>query len=216
MPICSPPRPRAKKQQGVVLMMALVFLLLLTMLATSAAGHASLQERMAGGLRDAQLAELAAESALRGAEWRLWKAAQAGPIRCGVAPIADCYVHDPARPDRTVQDFRSKEGWVTKGATEYRGGDGGQDYTTLAGSGLPDDARRTALLARNPFYLIEDLGPELPHDAGAPPDDGMNRAAAAGNPGTTGRRVYRITARATGGKGHVVRVAESIFVAAGE
>lgn len=218
MPISSRSRPRApaQSQQGVVLMMALVFLLLLTLLATSAASHASLQERMAGGLRDAQLAELAAESALRGAEWRLWKAAQEGPIRCGAGPLADCYVHDPARPNKTVEDFRSKEGWVTKGATEYKGGVGVQDYTTLAGSGLAGDARRTAVLAKNPFYIIEDLGPELSPGAGPPDDGDLESGAATGGRGETGRHIYRITARATGGNAHVVRVAESLFAASGE
>ncbi|WNL47733.1 PilX N-terminal domain-containing pilus assembly protein [Dyella sp. BiH032] len=211
----SRPRGIAHQQRGVALMVALAFLLLLTMLAVSAAGHASLQERMAGGLRNAQLAELAAQTALRGAEWRLWKAAQAGQIRCGVAPIADCYVYDPARPSKHVQDFRSKEGWVTKGATEYKGGDGSQDYTMPTGSGLAEDARRTAALARNPFYLIEDLGPEFAPGAG-PPHEGDATSDATTEPRPTGRHIYRITARATGGSEHVVRVAESIFAARGE
>lgn len=216
MSISQPPRPRgiARPQHGVVLMTALIFLLLLTMLAVSAAGHASLQERMAGGLRNAQLAELAAEMALRGAEWRLWKAAQTAPIRCGVAPIADCYVYDPAHPIKEVQEFRSKDGWVTKGATEYKGGDGRLDYTTLAGSGLADDARRTAVLAKNPYYIIEDLGPEFSSET--PPSEGDSPRDTAAGAGRTGRHIYRITARATGGSEYVVRVLESTFATKGD
>lgn len=75
---CSPmaaPRSRLRSQRGVVLVVALIFLLLLTMLAISASGRSLLQERMAGGLRNGQMAEMAADTALRGAEWKLWKAA---------------------------------------------------------------------------------------------------------------------------------------------
>lgn len=217
MPISPLPRPRAiaRPQRGVVLMMALIFLLMLTMLAVGAAGHASLAERMVGGMRNAQLAELAAETALRGAEWRLWKAAQAAPIQCGVAPISDCYAYDPAHPIKEVQAFRSKDGWVTQGATEYKGGDGRLDYTTLAGSGLADDARRTAVLAKNPLYIIEDLGPESSPGAGPTPE-GESPGSTADGSGRTGRHIYRITARATGGNEYIVRVRESTFAARGE
>lgn len=215
MPIPFQPRSRglARPPRGVVLMTALIFLLLLGMLAVSAARHAALQERMAGGLRDAQLAGLAAETALRGAEWRLWKAAQAGPIRCGVAPLADCYGYDPARPHPDVQNFRGKAGWVAKGATEYKGGDGTQDYTALAGAGLDEAARQTAVLAKNPVYIIEDLGPEFQPGEESPGSD----AVGGGNdPKPTGRHLYRITARATGASEYTVRVVESTFAARGE
>ena len=50
----------AAPQRGVVLVVALIFLLLLTILAISASGRSLLQERMAGGLRNAQLAEQSA------------------------------------------------------------------------------------------------------------------------------------------------------------
>lgn len=216
MPKSPEPRPSgtARQQRGVVLVVALIFLLLLTMLAVSASGHSLLQERMAGGLRNAQLAELAAETALRGAEWRLWKAAGVGPINCGTSLITDCYVYDPARPIADVTDFRGKGGWVTKGATEYKGSSGSQDYTTLSGSGLDDEARKVAVLAKNPFYIIEDLGPELPPGVGPSHESGVTSSTATG-PTNTGRHIYRITARATGGNENVVRVVESTFAAKG-
>lgn len=209
------PRPRAAaRQRGVVLVVALIFLLLLTLLAISASGHSLLQERMAGGLRNAQQAELAAETALRGAEWRLWKAASVAPINCGTTLITDCYIYDPANPIANVTAFRSKSGWVTKGATEYKGAAGDQDFTTLDGSDLDKDTRKVAVLAKNPHYIIEDLGPELPPGVGTPHESGVTSSTATG-PTNTGRHVYRITARATGGNENVVRVVESTFAAKG-
>lgn len=191
----------AERQHGIVLVMALIFLLLLTLLASGAFGRAMLQQRMAGAQRSARQATLAAESALRGAQWRLWRGAAGGPLDCGAAPIADCYVFDPAQPNAMARAFRRQGGWVTEGATEYRGTDGNRDFTTLTGSGLDARTRRTAVLAKNPVYVIEDLGPVEPSPAGS----------AARRP-----HAYRITARATGGHANIVRVAESTFIAGGD
>ena len=184
------------RQRGIVLPLALVFLLLLTLLASGALEQALLQQRMAGAQRHAQQAAFAAEAALRGAQWRLWKGAAEGALHCGVAPIADCRSDDPAHPDPTAEAFRHATGWMTDGATEYRGSDGSRDFTRLYGSGLDAEARKTAVLASNPVYLIEELGP-----------------AKAGTAGGIARRIYRITARATGGRPHVVRVIEDMFAA---
>jgi hypothetical protein len=66
---------RQHSQRGVVMVIALIFLLLLTILAVSASGNSLLQERMSGGLRNAQQAQMSAETALRGAEQRHgWRA----------------------------------------------------------------------------------------------------------------------------------------------
>ncbi len=71
-----------RHQRGVVLVVALIFLLLITVLAISASGTSLLQEKLVGGLRNSQLAEWSAESALRGAEWR-----------CGVPQQRSGYAH---------------------------------------------------------------------------------------------------------------------------
>ncbi|SFS19188.1 type IV pilus assembly protein PilX [Dyella sp. OK004] len=205
---------RSRQQRGVVLVVALIFLLLLTILAISASGHSLLQERMAGGLRNAQQAELAAETALRGAEWRLWKAGSDGSVNCGTTVITDCYVHDPSSPITTVVAFRTKTGWVTDGATEYKGNSGDYDYTTLSSSTLKASEREVAVLAKNPLYIIEDLGPELPPGTGPSHESGVTSSTGTG-PSNTGRHVYRITARATGGNENTVRMVESTFAAKG-
>lgn len=188
-------------QRGIVLVMALIFLLLLTLLASGAVGQAMLQQRMATAQRSARQATLAAESALRGAQWRLWRGAATAPLHCGSAPIADCYVFDPAQPNALVRAFRRQSGWVAEGATEYRGSAGYRDFTTLTDSGLDAPTRSSAVLARNPVYLIEDLGPVGPAHAGS----------ASMHP-----HAYRITARATGGNPNIVRAVESTFVAGGD
>ncbi len=60
--------PSPQKQHGVVFVTALIFLVVLTLLGVTAMQTATLEERMAGNLRDRNLALQAAEMALRYAE----------------------------------------------------------------------------------------------------------------------------------------------------
>jgi len=57
-----------KRQTGAVLVVSLVMLLLLTLISTTAMQTTSLEEKMAGNMRDKDLAFQAAESALKSAE----------------------------------------------------------------------------------------------------------------------------------------------------
>lgn len=57
-----------QKQSGVVLVVSLIMLLLLTMIGISALQNTGLEEKMAGNMRDRNLAFQAAETALRDAE----------------------------------------------------------------------------------------------------------------------------------------------------
>lgn len=198
-------------QRGVVLVVALVFLLLLTLLSVGASRHALLQQRMAGGLRNAQQATMGAEAALRGAEWRLWTAsATSSALRCGSSVLVDCYLDDPASgPVEAVRTFRTAEGWVANYGTEYGAARAGVDFTRPS----PDEGH--AALAKNPRYLIEDLGPELPPDTGVQRESGATGAGGAGYTSTS-RHIYRITARSTGGNANTVRVLESTFSAKGD
>lgn len=59
------------RQRGAVLLVALIMLLLLTVLGAAAMRDTSLQERMAGNMRDQSLAFQAAEAALRFAEQKV-------------------------------------------------------------------------------------------------------------------------------------------------
>ncbi|WP_225562787.1 PilX N-terminal domain-containing pilus assembly protein [Rhodanobacter sp. DHG33] len=204
-----------QNQRGAVLLVALIFLLLLTMLAISASGRSLLQERMAGGLRNAQQAQMSAENAVRGAEWTLWMNTTnltGTPLLCGTGIFAgSCYKYDPTNTTLygntgTVTQFRHGQGWITSGAATYTGPSGSVNYATSSG---------TAQLANNPVYIIEDLGVELP--AGV--SSGLHEAGATGPTGSgyssTTRHIYRITARATGGNPNTVRVLQSTFAAKG-
>lgn len=58
----------SKSQQGAILLVALIMLLLVTIIGIASMRDTSLQERMAGNLRDQELALQAAEAALRKGE----------------------------------------------------------------------------------------------------------------------------------------------------
>jgi type IV pilus assembly protein PilX len=200
---CFRGRAALRAQRGAVMIIALIFLLLLTILAVSASGNSLLQERMAGGLRNAQQAQMSAETALRAAEWKLWSSSNSATahLRCGTAVPEACYAVDAASPIAAVEKFRSQAGWVVDGATTYQGNGALKDYTTLA----------NGRLAKNPLYLIEDMGPETPpgvigglHESGA---TGTSRTS------STVRHIYRITARGSGGNLNTMRVVESTFSA---
>lgn len=199
----------AHSQRGAVLVIALIFLLLLTILALSASGRSLLQERMAGGLRNAQQAEMSAQTALRGAEWKLWTSTSNINVHlnCGTGIFTDCYIYDPANPIANVVKFRTKPGWQTAGATVYKGATGSTDYTAFTSSSQSGD------LAHNPLYMIEDLGVELPpgvsgnlHESGVTGSTGTGTASVS-------RHIYRITARGAGANANTVRVVESTFAA---
>lgn len=64
----SPHYPSTGRQQGIALIVALIFLAVLTILGVTIARNSSMEERMAGNTRDRDLAFQAAEAALRDAE----------------------------------------------------------------------------------------------------------------------------------------------------
>ncbi|MEO8998343.1 MAG: pilus assembly protein [Rhodanobacter sp.] len=195
----------ASTQRGAVLVVALIFLLLLTILAISSSGRSLLQERMAGGLHNAQQADMSAQTALRGAEWRLWTSTSnvSSHLNCGTGIFTDCYIFDPFSPITNVTNFRAKQGWVTTGATEHKGYSNAVDYTATA----------NGKLANNPRYLIEDLGVEMPPGVSGSLHESGATGATGGGASSTSRHIYRITARGTGGSENTVRVLESTFVA---
>ncbi len=63
-----PSMPPRSRQQGVTLIVALIFLAMLMLLGVTVAKTSSLEERMAGNTRDRDLALQAAEAALKDAE----------------------------------------------------------------------------------------------------------------------------------------------------
>ncbi|MEZ2416696.1 PilX N-terminal domain-containing pilus assembly protein [Luteibacter sp. RCC_6_2] len=192
------------RQRGVVLVVALIFLLLVTMLAISASGTSMLQQKLAGGQRNAQLAEWSAESAIRAAEWRLWRASSDSSTRmqCGSGVLSNCYDYDPNPPTTSKAFiFRTSSGWVTEGATEYA-------TATLTNA----SADGTFDLGSNPYYIIEDLGLELPPNSGLQHESGSTGSTGTGYT-STNRHLYRITARGMGNNQNAIRVIETTFAA---
>jgi type IV pilus assembly protein PilX len=184
-----------KRERGSVLALAMIFLLLLTIVAISTSGRAVIQERLAGALHNTQLAQAAAENALRGAEWRLFS---------GDTSLA-CYDStNPAAISARVAAFRQSQTWTTDGATEYKGAAVTVDYAATT----TDEALATARLASNPWYTVELLGQDRA------PDGGSNPAKEAGSGGSTSNTfyLYRITARAMGANPNTIRVLETTFV----
>ncbi len=202
---------RSLLQQGSSLVTALIFLMLITVLVLSASEHSLLQERMAGSLRNAQQARMSAETALRGAEYKIWWMAgqPATHLHCLEGSISHddgCVIYRPTsapyQANGAVTVFQSAQGWLPNIGMTYTG-PGRSGYTS-------DSGQPTATLAKNPVYIIEDLGSEQ--------SSGTNELHESGNTGPNNNgtdqldvHMYRITARATGGNPNVVSVVQSTF-----
>jgi type IV pilus assembly protein PilX len=190
-------QPLRAGQRGVVLVLALIFLMLITILAVSASSTSLLQQHLAGALRSSQMANMGAESAAREAEWRLWTASITEPLVCTTRG-PDCYKYDATLPNVTVESFRASAGWTDVGSSIYQ-----------AGKLTAPSADKTFALAKDPVFMIEDLGIELPSDAGTQHESGHSASGVT----STDSRIYRITARSAGANDNTVRVLETTFAA---
>jgi len=202
--------PDLHRQRGAVLFVALVFLILITLLALTAAGTSILQEKMTGGMRNRQLGLMGAETALRGGEAFLLnldfigsnKLTQCPPSgatsTCAYVPQLDASQKVGLNPE--VQAFRTSRTWIAApgGAPSYL-----RPLTGLGGS------LETASLHEEPVLMVEEIG-------SATGTGGFRQSEIidAENRGAGSRALYRITARSQGGSGAVLRVAESVYVAA--
>lgn len=202
-----------RRQQGAVLFVALVFLLLLTLLGLTASSTSILQERMTGGMRNAQLAAMGTESALRGGEVDLWTAAARSSYTsgglalppCGHSGVQPCaYQRTNGIADHRTLAFRSAKTWIPTT------NDGAQQYASTVTGLSGNDA--TASLASQPRYMIEDLG--LDTAASGLGNMGGAILSEPGAEGTPKFHLYRVTARSQGGSSAALRAAESVFGAA--
>ncbi len=93
--------PSLAAERGSALILSLIFLVIMTLIAVSAMRDTTLQERMAGNLRDRSLAFQAAEASLRDGE--TWLLSPAGRLASGVLldEIADPATWDGAAPAPT-------------------------------------------------------------------------------------------------------------------
>lgn len=202
-----------RRQQGAVLFVALVFLLLLTLLGLTASSTSILQERMTGGMRNAQLATMGTETALRGGEIDLWTAAARSSYTngglalppCGHSGVQPCgYQRTNGTPDARSTKFRGWKQWIATGT------DGAIGYAQAV-SGL-GGAQASASLASQPRYMIEDLGLDTAANGGG--NMGGSILSETGAEGTPKVHLYRVTGRSQGGTDTLLRVSESVFGAA--
>ena len=210
--------PQRARQGGAVLLVALIFLILLTLLAIGASSGSLLQQRMVAATRSAQLASLSADTALRGAEWRIWNTSSVigGALQCDTTAInatTGCVKYDPESPlyatGGAVAQFRTgNNAWLPTGIA-YTGLPGASnDFTNVP---IPSNGyTASANVAENPRYMIEDMGLVKPPGAGPQHESGVT-GPNNGGAGHINIHIYRITARATGGNQNTVRVAQSTF-----
>lgn len=130
----------ACRQQGIALVIALVFLLLLTIIGVTAMQSATLQERMAGNVRDRNIGFQAGELALRNAE--VWM--RDNEIALTSNNLSESFLHEPNEgPDPEAVDCGT--------------------------SGDVEVVQNVDGVAADPCYFIEDFSTTVPRFALADP-----------------------------------------------
>ncbi len=170
-----------KAQSGVVLVISLIMLMLLTMIAVNATQSTTLEEKMAGNLRDQNLAFQAAESALSAAEATLVPVAPAVLPNFTAGGVGGFY-------DKTA-------GALFTDAVLSQSNFWTANPNLTATSTLNNLGNNVAA----PKYIIEKLVPTC-----------FKGAACTADPADKSQP-YRITVRATGASTNSVVLVQSIF-----
>jgi len=181
--ISTSPSP-TRRQQGFVLTMALVFLVLLTIIGVTALSTTTLEEKMAGNMKDRNLAFQSAETALlSGEHW------------------IDTQLQKPGFPNTanglySVDPTSAVANWDaiswTSNVVQYPCS---PSLTTGCGTGVTK-------VNTQPKYIIEDLG-EIPDSKGS--------LVTGANYQNTGVTMLRVTARGTGGTDAAVAMVQSTY-----
>ena len=111
---CQPP---ASKQRGTILFISLIILLLLTILGVTSMSNVTMEERMAGNLRDGDLAFQSAEAGLRDAEaWLLLQGVE--PTKCAAIGVCNTAYSEGVVPGLAYQ----ADIWWQANGRDYRAG----------------------------------------------------------------------------------------------
>ena len=173
-------------QRGAALITGLILLIVMTLIAVTGMQTTTLEEKMAGNMRNQDLAFQASEAGLRDGEALLSPTNLSDkPQTCATAPCtcttSNCKVWEQNLYDAT--DFSQQiESWWTTNAQEL-GTSGAQDLGEVA---------------EDPRYLIQEL--EFKPDS---------FVRGSGLP--QGRHYYRVTARGKGGTDTSVAIVESTY-----
>jgi type IV pilus assembly protein PilX len=190
-------RPGVTLGSGAALFVSLIFLLILTIIGLAGMQNTSLQEKMAGHLRERSLAFQAAESALRAGETSL-----ATTIPAFVCTGDKDGLYIDSSPGSTT-DCPTAKGWPSSKQTDHpyppeneNFWKGNTDVVELGKTSHQYDQ-----LAEKPKYVIEALS------SGAP---GAAVTLEAGIPVSVGPKYYRITAHGVGRDSSAVVVTQSV------
>jgi len=117
--------PSSAKQRGAVLIVSLILLLIMTILALSGSQIVRMQERMAGNVRDTDLAFQGAEAGLRDAEDHLNGLTAWPSTFCTTTTATGCEIYEIGALQKTTTfDLKTESaaplGWWDTTAREYR------------------------------------------------------------------------------------------------
>jgi len=184
-------------QAGAVLVVSMIMLLLLTLIGTTGMSVTALEEKMAGNVRDRNLAFQAAESALELGEAAATTAAATVDCSAGHAanPVG-YYLPLDVNCDATKETTHIWDNtaiWTDDTKSVKYNTDNNAATVDLTG------------LSANPRYIVEDMGTVCLDAGGAPV---IVAPCSAPN---TSHHNYRITARATGGTLNSVVILQSLL-----
>jgi len=190
------------RQGGAVLVISLMILLILTLIGINAMTTATLEERMAGNLRDYNLALEAAETAVRDGERWLVQRASARGTDFGF-PVF------PALPNRANDEVWHFDGFATSAG--------------CAGPNSTDVTQQNPATCWTPQAWMLANTPALPPGPGsptynAPPLYAIEFVSIARDdtsaelpPNQNGRYMYRVTARGVGGTANAEAYVQSVY-----
>lgn len=180
----------ASKQRGVALIVGLLFLVVLTLLGITAMTTTTLEEKMAGNARDAEIAFQAAEAGLRDGEGDVWQ-----KLTAANAFDASC-TNGLCLPSST--STRQWENPANLSATT------GRVY------GYATGAVALSTVANQPRYIVE-LMPELPA-GGLTTDASAGDSLTKGIGKSSGGQPFRVTALGWGAASTTSATVQEIFV----
>jgi type IV pilus assembly protein PilX len=207
------------RQDGVALVIGLIFLLITTLMAITAMSGVVMQERMAGNLRNASIAQAGAESALRAGEFWIRDFHSKGEQLAGdcqgldkvfarTGSATDLANAGCASAVASHAEFRAEKNWIEGTAAPF--------IHELPADLISDAALSSydgAGMAKRPQFMIENMGPLRGIDSAGGQVGSFGGVDAAGSGSATPPpTVYRITGRSTGGTENVIRIAESFYV----
>jgi type IV pilus assembly protein PilX len=174
---------RAYKQTGAVLVISLIILLLLTIIGVTGMQTTSLEERMAGNMRDKSLAFESAEAALRDAETFMETVFTLGAFN---ADGSDGYY------DNSIRDIWTAVDWDGSNV-------GNTNKAVTAASAIPG--------VEPGKYVIQYIADSKEEDI----TGGINLNNIGQGTGGGNTSIFRITARGTGASGKAAVVLQTLY-----